>query len=527
MIKEPLPTDASALERPLPPYVRTRGGTTFDPREEIWSYRDGVHTVFLDFSSLAGLSRSLEHALKMVLVWYAENRSAHHLINLFGGMKHFVRFLHTTSGYITRLSHVELLSYRASLDRRCLFYLGDLAALLKTWHALGHPGIEDGAMLLLKELQLKGNPKGVAVLTRDTRYGPYTDIELGGIHSALEDAYAVGLVDPGSYLLAQLFILLGQRPVQYAALKVCDVFVRRTPEGDEQYILRVPRAKQHYTTLRATFTDRVLLSDVGSLLVEYATRIEARYCGRIAEPSQAPLFPSPSEKGGSAPGFEYHCTPATLRNWLRSTLEKLSVRSERTGEPVHICPTRFRRTPATRAAEEGYGEFTIAALLDHTGTQNVGIYVEATPAIVKRIDRAVAMRMAPLAQAFTGVLIKNESEATRGNDPESRIVDPRIDPTMHPMGSCGQYGFCGLLAPLACYTCRNFQPWLDGPHEAVLDYLLRKREHLRKTTGERIASVEDRMILAVAEVIRRCQRIRARAAASQNDELTMSEEVNG
>lgn len=528
MIRGRGPADATALERPLPPYVRTRGGAAFDPRLAIWSYRDGVHTVSLDFNSLVGLSRNLEHALKVTLVWYAEHRSASHLINMFNRMEHFVRFLRTTSGYITGLSHVELLSYRASLDQRYQWYLGSLAGLLKTWHALGLPGIEDDAILLLNELRLKGNQKGIAVLTMDSRYGPYTNVELGGIQAALDDAYAAGLVDPGSYLLAQMFMLLGQRPVQYAALKVSDVFMRRTAEGDEQYLLRMPRAKQRNTTLRATFTNRVLVSDIGSLLADYASHIAERYSGRLVDPSQAPLFPAPGHYGSqSSPGFEYHCTPGAVRHWLRGTLAKLSVRSERTGKPVHICPIRFRRTLATRAAEEGYGELMIAALLDHTDTQHVGIYVEATPAIVKRIDCAVAMQMAPLAQAFAGVLIKNESEATRGNDPESRIVDPRIDPSMHPMGSCGQYGFCGLLAPLACYTCRNFQPWLDGPHEAVLEHLLRRREQLANTTGARVASAEDRTILAVAEVIRRCQRVRARTPGSQRKQLTDSEEVNG
>ena len=50
------------------------------------------------------------------------------------------------------------------------------------------------------------------------------------------------------------------------------------------------------------------------------------------------------------------------------------------------------------------------------------------PAILERIDRAIALQMAPLAQAFAGVLIRDESQARRGNDPTSRIsVDLRID----------------------------------------------------------------------------------------------------
>jgi hypothetical protein len=217
-------------------------------------------------------------------------------------------------------------------------------------------------------------------------------------------------------------------------------------------------------------------------------------------------------------GFEYHHTAHSVGKWLIGTLDRLAVPSERTGGAVHITPVRFRRTIGTRAAAEGHGEFVIAELLDHSCTKNVGVYVQATPAIVERIDRAIALRMAPLAQAFAGVLIKDESEATRGADPTSRIVDPRIDRSMKPMGSCGQHGFCGLSAPIACYTCKNFQPWLDGPHEAVLAHLLVKREQLLATTDARIASVNDRTILAVAEVTRRCEEARGRGSR-QNEEV--------
>jgi hypothetical protein len=147
----------------------------------------------------------------------------------------------------------------------------------------------------------------------------------------------------------------------------------------------------------------------------------------------------------------------------------------------------------------------IAELLDHSDTQNVGVYVQATPAIVERLDRALALHLAPIAQAFAGVLIRDEAGATRGTDPSSRIIDLRIDASGQPMGSCGQHEFCGFNAPVACYTCQNFQPWMDGPHNSVLNFLLEERARLLVQSGHRIASINDRTILAVAEVIQRCE----------------------
>jgi hypothetical protein len=180
----------------------------------------------------------------------------------------------------------------------------------------------------------------------------------------------------------------------------------------------------------------------------------------------------------------------------------LEVTSERTGEPIHIAPIRFRRTVGTQAAAEGHGELIIAELLDHSDLQNVGVYVAATPEIVERIDRAVAAKLAPLAQAFAGILVDGKTEPN--GPPELRIVAPQYSKSFASVGTCGQHGFCAFAAPLACYTCANFRAWLDGPHEEILDHLVAERDRLMQV-DMRIAAVNDRTILAVAQVVEMCK----------------------
>jgi hypothetical protein len=147
------------------------------------------------------------------------------------------------------------------------------------------------------------------------------------------------------------------------------------------------------------------------------------------------------------------------------------------------------------------GTLVIAELLDHTDLQNVGVYVSATSEIIERIDRAVAIKLAPLAQAFAGILVdgKTEQDVPHG----LRIVAPKQSQGFAPVGSCGQHGFCGFAAPIACYTCSSFHAWLDGPHEEILEYLVAERDRLM-TVDVRIASVNDRTILAVAQVVEMC-----------------------
>jgi len=185
--------------------------------------------------------------------------------------------------------------------------------------------------------------------------------------------------------------------------------------------------------------------------------------------------------------------------------DTISVISERTGAITNINPYRFRYTLGTNLAREGRGEYVIAEALDHSDTQNVGVYVKNIPEIVARIDKAVALQLAPLAQAFQGLLVVDETTAGRGGDRSSRICSAGGN-----VGSCGSYGFCGALAPVACYTCSHFQPWLDGPHELVLDELIRERDSVYEDTGDlKIASVNDRLILAVSDVVNRCNAMKS------------------
>jgi integrase len=490
----------------LPTLARTRSGVEFDPRSDRWIYRDATTYINLDFEGWP-TTRTFVTSAKLTCLWYAEHASPSHLKNMHERLRHYLRTVcDGRDEVLAEVSSVDLLNYRSTLTGRTSWYLGSLSGFFQKWHDLGFGCITEDAVALLRQLRIPGNRKGEAVLTHDPVQGPFSDLEVESLQAALDRAYAAGEVDRERYVLAYLFMLLGQRSVQYAALKVRDVGAARAEDGTSVYTLRVPRAKQRDQLSRSEFRDRVLIPQIGQLLVAYCDEVRAKFEGVLPDPSDAPLFPARKRRSKKEPeGFEYHRTSLALRNFLVATLSRLQARSERTGQSMHISSVRFRRTMATRAAIEGHGPLVLAELLDHDDTQNVGVYIEARPEIVERIDRAIAMRLAPLAQAFAGVLIDDESQATRAGDPSSRICNPGADGSIRTVGNCGKFGFCGFFAPIACYTCVNYQPWLDGPHEAVLEHLLSERERLTKEADLRIASINDRTILAVAEVIQLCE----------------------
>lgn len=502
-------------DRPnLPLIVKTLNGATFDPRENRWSFHDGLRPISVNFESLAKYAtEDFIEAVKFPLIWYAENTEGTSVANEFQLLRTMLEVMAVAQGKsVDVIDAALLINYRGLISQNKEWRLGALSAFLKKWHHLGVPGVTDDAVRFLKSVRLKGNRKGVAVLTMDPLEGPLTDVERSAVQAALNDAFAAGKISLDDYLLFWLCLLLGQRNIQFAMLKVCDVREIVKKDGAHEYVLRVPRVKQESAEARREqFKERLITPSIGKILVAYANSVRERFEDApdfTDDSSQAPLFPQRGVDKRQRAYFIFHISPTEVRNRVQSVSRVLQVYSERTGEAIKITPKRFRHTVATSAAREGHGELIIAELLDHSDTQNVGVYVKATPEIVERIDRAIAIRMAPLAHAFAGTIIRDESEAIRGKDPTSRIVDPRFDDKMKPMGNCGRNGSCGFLVPISCYTCKSFQAWIEGPHEAVLAHLIAERDRLMKETDERIATVNDRTILAVAEVVRQVREMR-------------------
>lgn len=493
----------------VPEFVTTRGGAVFETTGPTWEIREAALKVNLRFDELPPLSRPFLAAFQATLAWYARNASLWHMRNMFFGTKDLlVRKFKRDGTPIAEIRAADILNYRSELGESNEYKLGSISGFIERWGALGYAGIDRDAIHSLGQLRLKGNRKGVDVATRHPTKGPFTDIELEALQSGLNTAYGKGLVSDAEYSLCWLFMALGQRPVQYALLKVCDVTCTDGSDGTRTYGIRVPRAKRRDGNPRAEFKFRVLTPQIGRHIYRYAQQVKTFFNGKLSDPSDAPLFPS-TQVGVVPAGFAYHLTSDEVGSLLEASFNRLNVVSERTGDFIKVGAKRFRTTVGTRAAQEGHSELVIAELLDHSDTQNVGVYVKATPEIVARIDRAMAMYMAPLAQAFAGKLIEGPAEATRAFDPASEIRAPGITGGFKAMSSCGKAGPCGFLKPIGCYTCDSFEPWLDGPHEQVLEHLLSRRDQQMMTTDPRIASINDRTIYAVAQVVALCAEVKA------------------
>lgn len=494
----------------IPEVVTLRSGARFSPRDDYWRFIDGVHAIYIDFDRLPSQVVALKPNLKRVLIDILQRNSASYARNLYYNFIRLAIVMAERGESIEQIETTHLLNFIAKHGPGDKLGLeSQLSALLSRWCALGLEGVSDEALRFLKSRRKSGNTKGEAVVTLDPVRGPLSDFEFEELMSAVTQAYADNVISEKLFLLVWLIAVTGQRVSQYCALKVKDVQRIETEFGTE-WTVYIPRAKQRDALLRDDFLKRPLPEQIGKALWEYAQDVARAYS---AMGQEAPLFPTTLSNRALMridEGFHLHADATEMEEYVQLGLRPIAPISPRTGEPVYIVIGRFRRTIGTRAAQEGYGELVIAEMLGHLDIQNVKCYVAVIPEIAQRLDKQLAKELAPISNAFKGRVLLDKDAASRAGDPTSDIVD--YANAGKTVGSCGTKYDCQFSAPIACYTCHNFEAWIDAPHEALLEHLLTTRERLFESSGPRVASINDRTIMAIQSVVDACLRIRQEQA---------------
>jgi len=495
-------------------------GYTFVVTSARWELSKGV--ILNVGSLLEKLDPSIADGFMATLLHFARTASAHHTKN------YLVRYHHMVDVVGGALSTTTLINFRSTLDRTSEHYLGGLRSFLYKWNELGYPGVDASIVDLLRGWTLRGNIKGDAVQRRDPEKGDLTENELIAFNEGAARAFEKELLTATELAMALLLSCSGRRSRQISHMKVMDVEMSAHKANDEdQGLIRIPRAKQQGAGFRDRFNTFRASGDLWAIL-----QAQRKQCIRDAELAVGraldaderqwlPLFPDASAFRSITSFAEFqsllgtdrlHCAPDLINQVLKKVVEVSGCYSERTGRLLNVTSRRFRYTTGTRAARQGIGLAGIAELLDHTDTQNADVYVKNIPEHVAAIDAAVGHQLAPYAQAFQGVVVDSERDAKRGDDPTSRIRHRGRG-----TATCGKHGSCGANVPIPCYTCMFFQPWLDGPHEAIYAELVADRARILEETGdETIAAINDRTIFAVAEVIRRCEERREELAAGES-----------
>ncbi|MDO9144641.1 site-specific integrase [Rhodoferax sp.] len=489
-------------------------GYKFDRRSDIWRL-DGSKTINL--GRMRDLNGTTAEGLRNALCRYAEELAAPTTEMALGYFN-----MYCDHGRARSVTVADLSNWRASLDRENEYKLGALKSFLIAWNEWGFPGVESDIVKYLDELSLRGNVKGKAVKRACPYSGPLSQIELGALLEWASNAFAEDILDLTQYAYFLTLVFTGRRSVQIRSLRSGDLSFREDANGHD-YIIRFPRAKQQHSGFRKDFNPLSVTEDP-YLVLDNQARASQEYVERAlgkklpsAIRKKIPVFLANDrvdslkdiqdleKRLDETPDF-LHMTNLQAADVLHHVSVKNMARSERTGEFINFTSRRFRYTKGTNLARRGITGVALAHALDHTDTQNIDVYTANTEEMAAQIDLIMAPFLAPLAQAFAGVLIDSERDALRAKDPHSRVKNSRSKA----IGNCGTHAFCAS-GYRACYTCCNFQPWRDAPHEDVLQEIQEERSRQAELgISPNVIQSTDRLLLAVQQVVLLCKDAQAK-----------------
>ncbi len=494
---------------PKTEWRRSKMGYEFDLLSDFWQL-DGSITVNL--GRMRKLDVVTQKGFRMALGRYAEELAGPTTNAILGC---FNAYCDATGE--SNVNVVGLSNWRATLTNEAEARLGALKSFLIAWYEWGFPGVGKDVVDYLDSLRLKGIVKGKAVTGACPFSGPLSTQEQGALLDWVAAAFTEEKITLSQYALFLALSFTGRRMVQIRSLRACDLLARDDAKGRE-YVLKVPRVKQPGVGFREAFRSIPIVNDLYQVLrtqsISSQQLVEAQLGTTISEhlKNQIPIFLE-IERVGKLNSIEQlmqelEARPDYLHMSEKSSFEELgevakknTARSERTGDFINFTSRRFRYTKGTNLARRGIFGVSLAEALDHSSTQNIHVYVENTPETADIIDETMAPILAPLAQAFAGVLIDSERDALRANDPHSRIKNNK----QNNVGSCGTYAFCAS-GYRTCYTCIKFQPWRDAPHEEVRDeILMERRRQAELGISPNVIQSTDRLLLSVEQVILLCK----------------------
>lgn len=507
------PWQSQLATEPLPGMSHTKHGVEFNPTSDCWKFRSGGSEVTCNFGRIPPVSPAFLHGFKRAMIGVVNTQSSSSIVRCFQTVQVLLRFSQPHYfGAIDRLTFEDIARYVRS-SPAASERLSTSKAFLQRWAKQGFHGLDSSLATTFPAC--KQGAKGIAVAIQDPRRGPLDDQEFESILEAVNTALEKGAIELDRALEIRVTALLGMRPAQLAITKCRDI--KQDKYG--RITVNVPLAKGTDQATRDEFRIFPLEPTTGAVLWDYRNEVEASFVSLLPDPKDAPLFPQVKHLEGVKfePGLAYHISNSGLACRISETLARVlstfggaSVRLK--GENIPVSATRFRRSFAQRAADEGIDMYTLAHLMGHRGIANVKVYFAVTDRIRARFSRTIVEQMAPLAAVFGLQLriLTDLTEATRPI-PASRIPDLRLDQHGHLkwLASCASCGSCNQFRPYACLAgCKSFEAFLDADLEPILDRLIEERERIMEI-DQRIASIRDRAIYGCAQVILRQRELRA------------------
>ncbi|MBD2232517.1 site-specific integrase [Phormidium tenue] len=506
--------------------IITREGYEIDTSTLSWSLPlPEEREYILKFDKV--LETGLRWVLQRFIQTHLEQTSTSYGHNLFNNIHHkILRYQEKydlgeeTSKYLTKEKLISLFEM-GILDARSKHRLWGMYGPSRwyIWSAENYPEL-GFCKLYAQQLQAityGGQPKGEAVRTQDPEKGPiHPSLELPLLLKALRSDNSREFRHLQQKVVLALSLAFGRNPKNLTYIKEKDL-IDLTPDNDQPcWILRVPRIKKRQLHPRDDFQNEYLEPEFVEYLLDL---IEAnRTVSTELQPNNQIIFVEKplliNVKGNKAALYTslfddaFNFTSEDIYDLLKEFVKRHQIISPLTDKLISISSRRLRYTLATNLAAEGISKRELAKVLDHSDTQNVGVYFEVSGRIVEHLDKAIAKEFASYLDLFKGKLISDPTKAANyQRQDKSLFFQSESNPSdQTEIGICGESKICHLDPPFSCYLCPKFQAYKQADHEKVLDLLLQDREHkLQKYEQKRLGIQLDQVIYAVSQVVELCK----------------------
>lgn len=507
---------ATATEFPSQGTVVDRAGLKVDATNWVWLLNHAVTRMHLDFGLLGIQSQSLLDSVAKFIAELIKTSSPDNVRGTFQALRYLARSEHFRQAETTgEILDERLISELRQVDTFAHYRLHYIRAWYCWCADHGFDQFSEEIARRLKELKIAGNETGHAVRTQDPIKGAFDELEFIAITTKLR-ALGPDRLTTLENTLCWMAVACGANPLAYALSREEDYKPHLEEEtGRIHALFHLPRIKKGDPLFREQSHPKSLNDEIGGwvnrlILENQANRAQQGWPDGCAFPLFRRFDPDAERMAGPFREFAMHMSPEEITLIIQRAITKLEILSHRTGEPLVVNMRRFRRTYGTRAVEDGASPSELAVMLDHSDLGSVQAYFESRASMVFRLDAATARVLGPICDAFMGRIVRSEREAVNGDNPAKRIPFYNRHPDRMPeeagdLGTCGS-GPCGLHAPISCYTCSQFQPWQDGPHAEVLDWLCAERKRKEKDgLDPQMVGIHDATILAVAEVVNACE----------------------
>ena len=469
---------------------RNSNGDEFNPNDDIWRFPLGGG--LFDFTNIqeAATYEFFINSKKLMKV-FLETGSYNTARTMFIRLNKFIENIENKP--VNLINESDVTAYL--MRNNNLKYLGHIKMIVNKSEAVKAPVFSEDACRFISNLKLadNGGSRNEAVISWDPEKGAMRPAEDQLLSEAINNAFEEGALSLRQYCAIRLIRGTGMRPISLSHMKICDV--RDTPEG---MLIRIPMAKQRGATPRSEFMP-------WKPITEGLARIIRLYIQSDLEPNNtnledmhnAPLFQYLNAEGqhfydGTISG---HMTADSVKKIYSAGLEKINLISPITGEEMVLNPRRERHTFATQLAMNGATADEIAINMGHSSNTSCEAYIDATIDHFQSLERHVGQHFIPIADRFLGKVVKSANDTA-----EFELYNDEFAG----VGSCSSGGCNAVeagVAPQACYVCRKYNAWSDGPHEELLKRTIQEQQKLLDEGHAEVAETKTNIIIAITDLI--------------------------